>query len=192
MAEETEKSEEMKSEDTSAKKPNKTAVVIISVLVGIVVVYGIVSNVMKATTSKVAEKTIEKAIEQSSDGVVDVDINKEGEEITIETEEGTFTAGKQEIPDNFPEDMPIYPESQVASSVSGNDGVTVALTSEDTVDEVSAYYKKELAGNQWDIVSTTTIENATVYGVEKGDMSGAVIISEVEGQTQISLSVQTQ
>lgn len=172
-----------------AKQPNKTFIILLTFGVGMVVVYGVVTNLMKAAGSKLTEKTIETAMEQSTGEDVDVDINSQNQEMVVETEEGKLTVGKQEIPENFPSDLPIYRNSEIVTTVSSAEGIAVTLSTKDTVSDVSDYYQGALKTNGWTIVSTSTINNAVVYGIEKGEVSGGVIITESEAATQITLSV---
>lgn len=188
MADESQTEE--KKEESAPQKSNKSVVIVLTVVVGIILVYGIVSNVMKATTGKVAENMVENAIEQSTGGQAEVDLDGGTGEMTVETEAGKFTAGKNEIPENFPQDLPLYPGAEIVQTISGTEAVSVVLSTGDTVSEAADYYKLKLTENDWTLVSTTTIENATVYGIEKEAMSGAVIISDTEGTTQISISLE--
>lgn len=195
LPEENKQTQKTVTKETEDKKSNKTLIIILSAAVGLFVLAVVGNTIFKSVTQKAveqaAEKALESAIEQSAEGSVDVDfdLSDEGQEITIETEEGTFTAGQQEIPDNFPKDFPTYPGATITSTASSPDNIALILISKDSVAKAADYFEDELVDNGWLITSTSTIENATIYAVEKGNMTGAVIINETEEGTQITIDV---
>lgn len=188
MAKEEEQKEAPTEEPTVKKKSNTPKIVMV-VIIGLLIIYVAATRLLGIAGQKVAEKAIEEAIEQEGGPVTDVDISGNGEKIVIETEEGTFTAGKQELPDNFPSDLPVYSGAAIASTASGPEGLAVTLTTQDSAKEVSTFYKNELADNGWEITQTVTLENATVYGFQKGSIEGTVAITESEEGTSITISL---
>jgi hypothetical protein len=88
--------------------------------------------------------------------------------------------------------MPLYSNSTVTSTASAPNNVAVILLTQDSVAKVASFYKSEFADQGWEITSTSTIENATIFAVEKGDMSGAVIINQTDEGTQITIDVQLE
>jgi hypothetical protein len=184
--------EQTQEKDTNKKKPSKALVITLSIVAGIVVVYGVGSTIFRATQKskvKLAEKAIEESIKQSSQAVVDVEIKDEGEEISIETEEGKITTGSQELPDNFPEDIPIYKDATIMSTAASGNGSVVVLKATDSLKEATSFYSEELEKNGWTIESTTEIANATIYTIEKGDLFGGVIINGSDEGIQITLEI---
>jgi hypothetical protein len=63
-----------------------------------------------------SENAAERAIEDATGGDADIDID--GEDVTIETSEGTFTSG-QGLPDGFPSEVPLI-EGEVQTGLSGS------------------------------------------------------------------------
>lgn len=62
----------------------------------------------EAVAEKVAEEGMEAAAGAESSGDVDVDLEGgEDGEMRIETEEGSMVVGSQEIPEGFPDDVPL-------------------------------------------------------------------------------------
>jgi hypothetical protein len=185
-----EKEENKTAEPGTKKKSNKALILILSVVAGGLVIYGVGSNLARVFNQKAAEKTAEKAIEQATGGEAQVDISKSGEKITVETEEGKLTIGEGQLPENFPQNMPIYPGSKITSTSSNDENQVVIFSSEDELEKVSSYYKKELADAGWKIESTSTIANAAIYSFSDQQIKGAVIISQAEKGTQITVEVE--
>lgn len=101
-------------------------------------------------SEKAAEKATEKAIESGSDGKADVDLN-DGE-MNIETDDGSFSMGAGgEIPDSWPEDVPMPPDAEVVSVMEmGSDDseatINLSVTTDMPSDDVVAFYKDGLDG----------------------------------------------
>lgn len=74
---------------------------------------------------KATEKAAEKAIEEaaSSEGV-DVDLDTEDGEISIETSDGSFTSGTGSLPDGFPDDVPVLDGEVLSGAASQQNGTT--------------------------------------------------------------------
>lgn len=79
-----------------------------------------------------SEKIVERAIEGAADGDVNVDLNRDGEGgFSIETPDGSMTVGMAEIPDEWPDDIPLPPGFEVTSGTAiadGSSGQYVAVT----------------------------------------------------------------
>ncbi len=99
-------------------------------------------------SEKAAEKATEKAIESGSDGKADVDLS-DGE-VNIETEDGSMSMGGQEVPDSWPEDVPLPPDLEVVNALemgSGDGDITnVSGRTGMSTDDVMAFYESELDG----------------------------------------------
>lgn len=98
-----------------------------------------------AGSDEVAEKSIEKAAEDSGE---DVDVDVDGDEIKVETSDGTLTAGTGELPEGYPEDDVPVIDGEVAVGIEADGGWSVTVKSdqspEDALDE--AVSKLESAG----------------------------------------------
>ena len=190
MTEEKEVKEETDTEKTTDKKPNKTLAIILTVVVGVAVLYGVGSNTYRAFTQRATEQVVEETIEEATEKEAEVDISEGGEKITVETEEGSFTVGKQELPENFPTDMPIYPGSTILSTSSNADNTVVIFSTDDSVETVTDYYKKELASDDWEVETTASMANATLLGINKGELNGGIVINESDEETQIVIELE--
>jgi len=133
---------------------------------------------------KIADKAIEKAIEtqakkdgkdvdvkmdtkggtmsiKSKDGSenVNVDMKSDGSSFSIKTQDGVVLSGENaKIPDNFPKDVPVFPgaKATLVTTDTKSEMFSVSLTTADTLENVGAYYKKELAANGWKEEQTMT------------------------------------
>ncbi len=123
-----------------------------------------------------------------------VDVDNDGEKVTITSEEGEFSFEEGgSLPDNFPSDFPIYPNAELASSwtASGDDtdGLSLIWETEDSVSKVSNYYESELEDAGWTLSFTSETEDSTTYAFEKNDVSGFIGITVEESKTVISLTL---
>lgn len=129
---------------------NKTLMIIVIVVIGLIILGGAGYFVQKQFTEKTAEKAIEKATG------ADVDVSDGGDKVTIETDEGKVTIGKEDIPDSFPSDITIYSGSEVTATTETSDGVSVQLKTSDSVSTVNSFYKSDLKSNGWTLSATAT------------------------------------
>ncbi len=112
-------------------------------------------------TQKAGEKIGEKIVEEATNSEVDVE---EGT-ITMNTNEGTMQWGENvDLPENFPEDIPVYKDAQAlsASSSETDNSYYVTLLSTDGFNAIEEYYKSELENEGW------TIDNESTYAGESG------------------------
>lgn len=186
MAEEEKEAAEGKPE---GKKSTNTLVIIVAVVIGLVLIGTAASRLMGLAGRKVAEQAMEGAIERSADGAANVDISREGEEITIETEEGTFTAGTSELPENFPQDISIYPGSTIVTTGSSSEVVTATFETGDSLEAVTGFYTDGLPSWGWEITQTSSLENAAVISFTRSEVDGVIAISETEEGSSFTVSV---
>lgn len=191
MTDEKEVKEEAESKKTTKKEPNKSLAIILTIIVGIIVIYGISSNSFRAASQRKVDKSAQKAIEKAVNGQATVDISEGGEKIEIETNEATFTAGKQELPANFPTDMPVYPQASIVSTSSNADNIVVIFSSTDPSKTITDFYKRELNSKGWETETLTTMGNASIFGVKIDEFKGGVVISETDERTQIIVELET-
>lgn len=142
---------------------------------------------------KISEKATEKAIESGADGDADVDIS-DGQ-MNIETEDGSFSVGSGEVPDTWPEDVPLPADLAVLSAMDmGSEGesmINISGTTDMNPDEVAAFYEDELDG--W------TESGSFSSSADEGGMSsvsyeqdertvGVTIVDDPDEATTLSLS----
>lgn len=185
MAEKDEK-EKKKEKETEKKteketKPKSKLVLFLAILGAIAIVIALVGrSAYRAFLSK------------TTGGVVDID--KEGEKVTVKSEKAEFSFEEGgELPENFPKDFPIYPEAKLTSSwtASGEEteGLSLVWETNDSTDKVAAYYREKLAESGWKSSFTSEAEDSTTLMFEKGDTGGFIGITTEDSKTIISLTL---
>ncbi len=96
------------------------------------------------------------------------------------------------LPSDFPNDIPVYPGAKIglSNSTDNADGksVYVTLSSTDSFEEVSNYYKEEVKDEGWDITSTTEFLGLSI-SASKGDRTLALYIYDGEdGMTYFTIT----
>lgn len=147
----------------------------------------------------VSEKIGEEVGEEIAGGIVGGDIEVDGDEVTIKTEEGEATIGSTEgeLPEDFPKDFPEYKgiEVESASSIAAGEEVTyyVNLYSDDAVKDIYEWYKSEFTGDGWTIdgdymFSDASTGDSGMLTVNKGEtMTATVSFGESDGRTAVGV-----
>lgn len=119
---------------------------------------------------KAAERSVEKAIEDNAgkDGE-DVDVDIDGEKVTIEGEDGTTTWGGTDRPESLPEDFPL-PDGKITYAMDSPDGAMVSIEVDDA-DEAFDESVAELETQGWKRISLTQAETGKVAMLE-GESEG--------------------
>jgi len=107
----------------------------------------------------VSERAIEEGLEAAGGGGdVDIDLDDENGGISIETSEGSMQIGNAEIPDGFPESIPLPDDATIVSamSFSEDDGANfnVTMTVPGAADALAADLEDQLTANGYEIVGT--------------------------------------
>jgi hypothetical protein len=145
-----------------------------------------------AAADKAAERATEEAIEEAAGGG-QVDIDDDGN-VQVETEDGSFAANDGELPDDWPEDIPVIDGATVDSSFSTSSGgdtvTTAAMTTDKSVEEVLAFYKEELSG--WTVDNESTSEfNGVPSGsliASDGERTASIGATEASGSVTVSIT----
>ncbi len=140
-----------------------------------------------AGCKSISEKIGEEVGEEIAGGIVGADVEVDGEDVTIATEDGdvSISGDTGEIPDGFPKDMPVYDDADVDSATSMTSGGAttyyVNLTTKDDIKSIYDWYKAELTDEGWtitgDVLMTDESDMAQIIA-EKGDMEAIVSLSE--------------
>ena len=174
----------------------KKIIAIIAVIVPMLLVLVLASGCFgQNIAEKIAEEAIEKAIE--SDSGENVDIDFDDDEITIKSDDGEVSIGMgSDLPDNFPDNVPVYPDMEIISSWSvtedDKDSYSINGLTEDAGDDVFAWYKESLSG--WEIENEFSASGDDVKTSSLSAKSGGLVVvimvveTEDEG-TSIMLSV---
>lgn len=116
----------------------------------------------EALAEKVAEEGVEAAAGAGSDGDVEVDMDGEDGEVRVEGEDGSLVMGSDELPEGFPDDLPL-PEAghEVLSAmeVTGEDGhvqVQLALEAGARLTDLAEHVETGLAEAGYEVTGNTT------------------------------------
>ncbi len=165
---------------------DKKKLTIIGVIVAVLVVGGALNRWM-------GKSAAERAIEAATGGSVDVD--RDGDTVTVKTQDGTITGGNT-MPENFPSDVPVYPGADVQGSYSidgaNGKGHTVGLQTNDSLADVTAWYRREVAAKGWTVVGDATYNGSLVLSATKDSRGLNVSVSEEDGTVTIGLVVANQ
>ena len=125
-----------------------------------------------------AEKAAEMAVEQQTGAEID----KDGDKITVTTEEGEqVTAGTgTELPDGFPEDVPVH-EGTIASTMTSPEGKLVTIQAATTPADAMSWYKGELESGGWKIVTEVKSADFNMITAEKDANMLQISIAEDGG-----------
>jgi hypothetical protein len=144
---------------------------------------------------KIAEEVIEKAIESDSGENVDIDLD-DGE-MTIESDDGDVSIGMgADLPDNFPDNVPVYPDMEIISSWSvtedNKDSYSINGLTEDAGSDVFAWYKENLDG--WEIENEFSAsgddDKISSLSAKSGGLVVVIMVVETEDEgTSIMESV---
>ena len=123
----------------------------------------------------------------------DIDINKDGSSLNIDTKDGSVSLGsEQKLPDNLPSAVVVYENQKVVGVItSTQDGTTFWNISSETTDEaskVSSFIETKFAENGWTTVSTSSYNSTTTYSFEKDNLTAFVTISPTTDENKVSIN----
>ncbi len=118
-----------------------------------------------------------------------------GDDKTIDIGDGEINVS-DDIPDDFPDDFPKYDDAEVMGSVtsdaSGSEGTLVTFQTDDSLEDVEAFYESEFEDGPWQQVSNSSSSQGGSFLVEKGDTAASVFFAEVDGKTSILVTYGTK
>ncbi|MGE5604252.1 MAG: hypothetical protein ACM3YE_01000 [Bacteroidota bacterium] len=122
-----------------------------------------------------------------------------GQKVEIDQKSSKFKIGNLSfgsgLPENFPKDIPIYPDAEVGGFMSGKDselaGSTTTLTSKDSAAEIYDYYIKNLDDKGWNVTSNDLGEMKMI-NFQKDQRSGVITINPGESQCDILIGIETE
>lgn len=138
---------------------------------------------------KAAEKAIEKAAEDSGEDV-DVDVN--GDEVKIETSDGTIEAGTGNLPEGYPQDDVPLVDGEVQMGIATGEGfsVTIAYDGDPAAAFDDAVSRLTDAGLAVEADSAVLGENSAA--LTGNGYSVLVSASDVTGSTSVTYIVATK
>ena len=109
---------------------------------------------------------------------------KKGEKVRIAGGEGGVP-----LPDGFPKDVPVYPNSTPVVASTTGDVTNVVLTTADSAAKTLAFYTEKLAAAGWTTESTLNLPSGSMISSSKSDRTLNVTVVGEDNQTTISLGL---
>ena len=99
--------------------------------------------------------------------------------VTPANEANVVVDGDLEIPVDFPEDIPLYPDAELGGVLDNpSEGQhVIAVVSRDSVAQVADYYGDALDNRDWDIEENVALGDQSVITARKGDRIVYVLIA---------------
>lgn len=128
--------------------------------------------------NKVGEVAAEKVLESATNGG-DVQITNDSFTYTDSNTNTTLSYGEDiALPSDFPDDVPVYDDAKVTSSMSSSsDGsYNVTMSSTDSFDSINSFYASEIVKDGWKIDNTGDYNSgesgkSTIYYASKDTRS---------------------
>ncbi len=139
------------------------------------------------------EEGVERAVEQGASGEADVEFDDEGR-ISVEHEDGSFQVGGGDLPDGFPDDVPLVEGTVLTSSrfTEGEDTVwSVTLTVDGDAADAFAAARDELTAAGYDETQSVDSDSFRSATLESADLQVNLTALEGPDGATVSYSVTT-
>jgi hypothetical protein len=150
----------------------------------------------QSCSERIAEEAIEEAIEAETGAQVDIDA--EGNEVTIRGPEGAelqMAGGDAiELPDDFPSAVPLYPGAVPVSFLRlGSEGIQATFQTEATASTVQNWYQEQLTDQGWEVqMNTTTPEGSMLMTEREGNTLVISVSGTGESETTLVVHFQSE
>jgi len=141
-----------------------------------------------------AEGAVERAIENEIGESADVSISEDS--FTVDTEEGSITAGAGSLPEDFPSDVPLVEgEVSFAQRLETADGLgwSVVITTSGDPATIVEQVRGDLEGNGFTVDDATEFAAGDSAGgtiiADKGDLSTLIVVGGDGEQTAVTYTV---
>jgi hypothetical protein len=149
-------------------------------------------TITEKVTQKVTEAAIERTIEKESGGKVEIDSSKGS--VSFKSDKGSLeiNGGGTKLPDNWPQDVPLYPGSKVTMSMSNPTQQMLSLETADSPEKAIEFYKGKLSAMKQEAAMNTEQQSMLYYKDANGRQVQLAIGKESGGSgpnTTIALIV---
>lgn len=129
----------------------------------------------------VGDKIAEEAGERIVEGATGVDVEADGEDVTITGEDGSsFTSSASgELPEDWPEDVPVY-DGNITSSMVTEGKFTLAVEAEDPPVDVFEWSLEQIKDEGWTVTTEFKAENGGTIAAEKDDRIVQYTVTDVD------------
>lgn len=152
------------------------------------------ASVQEKVEQKVAEKATEAAVDHITGGKVDLN-SKDGSLTFKDNETGNTVAWGADVklPDDFPKELPVYPNAKIVAAAvdrsDANNASTYVLSVTDAPKVAVAWYETELKKAGWTVKTTMTMESLESRVFAKGEAQINVMSTPGdEGKTIVNAS----
>jgi hypothetical protein len=160
----------------------KSVVVLLVAAMVVFIVFGIASGGLYQSLRGVASKPAPEAqVKETTEGV------------EVESEEGKFSFKDAGLPDNFPEEFPVYEGAVVDGSWSTQgeekEGMSVIWKVEAPIEKVADFYREALVDAGWQITGAFDQEKATTLTIGKQFYEGFIGVAQGGENVVISVTI---
>ena len=115
-----------------------------------------------------------------------------GSKTTVKTQGGKITISENKVPKSFPSDVTVYKNSKPKSSTEATDGISVTLTTSDSISTVTNFYQKDLTTNGWTVERKDILKDNSLITAKK-DKRQFILTTKVgqDKSTEIIIVVET-
>ena len=99
-----------------------------------------------------------------------------------------ITSFEDRLPDNYPEDLPVYGQAEIVSASASGTSVSVMWKTGVSVEDIRNYYDLALKESDWEYELSQTDE-AVMYKLNKNEKTGFMVIANEDGITTITIAV---
>lgn len=146
-----------------------------------------------SVADNVAERAVEEVAEQAAGEGVEIDIDEEGGNLTIESSEGTLDIGGDSLPEGFPDGVPLPDDYEVAGSMTeGSDDATsffVTVSTPTAIEDLAPMVEDGLVDGGWSIDDTVEMTfddgSSTTLSVTRDNWMGSVSMTGADDETQV-------
>ncbi|MDD5055102.1 MAG: hypothetical protein PHZ00_02425 [Candidatus Peribacteraceae bacterium] len=152
-------------------------------------IIGAITITLAGCGKSVTDQAVEESIEKETGG--EATVNTDDGTVEVTTDEGTVTIGTQELPSDWPMDVPVYPGStvQMAGTIAGKGQGGLFQTTDAKADVVS-YFLEQLKKEGWDASIVGDMGAISIMTAKKDERNMALQIATGDGRTSITISLQ--
>jgi hypothetical protein len=146
----------------------------------------------KKTGQKLAEKMAEMQMARNG---VKGEVNISDDKVSIKTKDGATTVayGKSvKVPDGFPADVKVYNGATIVTAMTVPNGFNLQLTTKDSVEKVSEFYKARMAADGWTEEGIYASGQQSTLSFKKDKRTTTIMVIESEKATSITLMTMTE
>ena len=167
-----------------------------AVTVGVGVTTALLLGGCSSAAEGIAEGAVERALEQELGESADVEVGEDS--FTVDTEDGSLTAGAGSVPEDFPTDVPLVEgEVTFAQRLETADGLgwTLLVTTSGDPAAVAEQIRGDLQSNGFTVDEASELAGDAAGGAvlgEKADLTAFVLVSADSGETTATYTVNQQ